>query len=96
MSGVLGTQAYMRYFNRPVSFRQGAITCAMPAGSLVGALASSFVADKFSRKVAIQISGIIWIIGSMLASPDARHHYSYRIVLIFLSAYKPPHNTSRN
>ncbi len=65
MSGVLGTQAYMRYFDRPVSYRQGAITAAMPGGSLVGALASSFIADKFSRKVAIQISGVIWIVGSM-------------------------------
>ncbi|KAI9885930.1 MAG: MFS sugar transporter [Watsoniomyces obsoletus] len=66
MSGVLGTQAYMRYFDRPISYRQGGITASMPAGSFVGALASSFIADKWSRKVAIQISGIIWIIGSIL------------------------------
>lgn len=67
MSGVLGTQAYMRFFDRPKSTRQGGITCAMPAGSIVGALASSFIADKFSRKVAIQVSAVIWIIGSMSA-----------------------------
>lgn len=82
MSGVLGTQAYLRYFDRPVSTRQGAITCAMPAGSLVGALASSFVADKFSRKVAIQISGVIWIIGSMLVFPNNRRDRSYRTLLM--------------
>ncbi|KAF2843382.1 putative high-affinity hexose transporter [Patellaria atrata CBS 101060] len=66
MSGVLGTMAYKRYFGHPVSYRQGGITCAMPAGSLVGALASSFIADKYSRKVAIQIASIIWVIGSIL------------------------------
>lgn len=65
MSGVLGTQAYRNFFNSPVSYTQGAITCSMPAGSILGALASSFIADKYSRKVAIQVSGIIWIVGSM-------------------------------
>ncbi|KAI9800523.1 MAG: MFS sugar transporter [Sarcosagium campestre] len=66
MSGVLGTQAYVRYFDNPVSERQGAITCAMPAGSLFGALASSFIADKYSRKYAIQVAALIWIFGSIL------------------------------
>lgn len=37
----------------------------MPAGSLVGALASSFIADRFSRRIAIQIAAAIWIIGSI-------------------------------
>ncbi|KAL2262776.1 hypothetical protein VTK26DRAFT_70 [Humicola hyalothermophila] len=66
MSGVLGTQAYKRYFNNPVSYAQGGITAAMPAGSLVGSLTSSFLADKYSRKVALQISCVLWIIGSIL------------------------------
>jgi MFS family permease len=65
MAGVLGTQAYKRYFHNPRSYGQGAITAAMPFGSLVGALASSFIADKYSRKIAIQIASVIWIIGSM-------------------------------
>ncbi|KAK3349625.1 general substrate transporter [Lasiosphaeria hispida] len=66
MSGVLGTQAYKRYFNNPVSYTQGGITASMPAGSLVGSLVSSFLADKYSRKVALQISCVLWIIGSIL------------------------------
>ncbi|KAK4145651.1 MFS sugar transporter-like protein [Dichotomopilus funicola] len=66
MSGVLGTQAYKRYFNNPVSYAQGGITASMPAGSLVGSLLSSFIADKYSRKVALQISCVLWIIGSIL------------------------------
>ncbi|KAK4133751.1 general substrate transporter [Trichocladium antarcticum] len=66
MSGVLGTQAYKRYFNNPVSYAQGGITASMPAGSLVGSLLSSFVADKYSRKVALQISCVQWIVGSIL------------------------------
>ncbi|KAH9890229.1 MFS sugar transporter-like protein [Xylariomycetidae sp. FL2044] len=66
MSGVLGTQAYKRYFNDPKSYAQGGITASMPAGSLVGALFSSFIADKFSRRVALQVSCIFWIIGSII------------------------------
>jgi MFS family permease len=65
MSGVLATQAYINYFNNPLGYRQGGITCAMPAGSLVGALASSFISDKWGRKIAIQIGAVIWIIGAM-------------------------------
>ncbi|KAK3942623.1 general substrate transporter [Diplogelasinospora grovesii] len=66
MSGVLGTQAYKRYFGNPVSYKQGGITASMPAGSLVGSLLSSFLADKYSRKTALQISCVLWIIGSIL------------------------------
>lgn len=65
MSGVLGTQAYKRYFGGPKSYRQGGITCAMPFGSLVGALASSFIADRYSRRASIQIASIFWVVGSL-------------------------------
>ncbi|TVY35197.1 MFS glucose transporter [Lachnellula subtilissima] len=72
MSGVLGTQAYKVYFGNPVSYRQGGITCAMPFGSLVGALSSSYVADRYSRRASIQIASIFWIVGSIIqcASQD--------------------------
>ncbi|KAH0428498.1 MFS glucose [Colletotrichum camelliae] len=66
MSGVLGTQAYKRYFNDPKEYAQGGITAAMPAGSLVGSLVSSFIADKYSRKVALQFSCLLWVLGAIL------------------------------
>lgn len=66
MSGVLGTQAYKNYFDDPVSFAQGAITASMPAGSLVGSLGSSFIADKYSRKFALQVACVLWMIGSII------------------------------
>ncbi|MCJ1292605.1 MFS sugar transporter [Xylographa carneopallida] len=66
MSGVLGTYAYTNYYNVQGNYRQGAITCAMPAGSLFGALASSFVADRYSRRTAIQVAALIWIVGSII------------------------------
>lgn len=65
MSGVLGTAAYKRYFDQPSGFRQGGITAAMPAGSLVGSLCSSFLADHLSRRTAIQVGALIWIIGAI-------------------------------
>ncbi|KAL0934087.1 MFS glucose [Colletotrichum truncatum] len=66
MSGVLGTQAYKRYFNDPKEYAQGGITASMPAGSLVGSLVSSFIADKYSRKIALQFSCLLWILGAIL------------------------------
>ena len=65
MSGVLATSAYTNYFHVNGGYRQGAITGAMAGGSFFGTLASSFIADKMSRKTAIQIAAVIWIIGSM-------------------------------
>lgn len=38
----------------------------MPAGSFAGSLLSSFLADRFGRKIAIQIAGLIWIVGSLI------------------------------
>ena len=66
MSGVIGTQAYKQYFDNPKSYRQGAITASMPAGSLVGSLFSSFIADRYSRKAALQISCVLWMIGAAI------------------------------
>jgi hypothetical protein len=64
MSGVLGTNAYKNYFHNPVSYGQGGITASMPAGSLFGALSSSFIADHLSRRTAIQSSAVIFMIGA--------------------------------
>ncbi|KAG0135524.1 general substrate transporter [Tuber indicum] len=66
MAGILGTNAYKNYFGNPLGARQGAITSAMPAGSLLGSLVSSYLGDYFGRKRAIQIGGIIWILGSTI------------------------------
>ncbi|KAK9321377.1 general substrate transporter [Lipomyces orientalis] len=68
MSAVLGTDQYKNFYGNPLGARQGAITSAMAAGSLVGALCSSFLADRLSRKVAIQFGAILWCIGSALQS----------------------------
>ena len=38
----------------------------MPAGSIFGSIGSSIVADRYSRKVAIQAACILWIIGSAI------------------------------
>jgi MFS family permease len=65
MSGVLGTYGYTNYFGVSGGTQQGAITCAMAAGSLLGALGSSFLADNYSRKNTIQSAAVIWIVGSM-------------------------------
>ncbi|KAK9481980.1 general substrate transporter [Lipomyces starkeyi] len=68
MSGVIGTEQYQNYYGNPLGMRQGAITSAMAGGSLVGALSSSFLGDRLSRKVAIQIGAALWCIGATVQS----------------------------
>ncbi|KAF8902979.1 general substrate transporter [Mucidula mucida] len=51
---------------QPGSDAQGAIVAAMPAGSLVGALMVTQLADRIGRKKTIILSGLIWVIGSIL------------------------------
>jgi MFS family permease len=38
----------------------------MPAGSFVGALAVTQLADRIGRKPTIILAGLIWVIGSIL------------------------------
>ncbi|KAK9481599.1 general substrate transporter [Lipomyces starkeyi] len=68
VSGVVGTDKYKKFYGNPRGTRQGGITGAMAAGSFVGALSSSYLGDKFSRKVAIQGGAIVWCIGAILQS----------------------------
>ncbi|KAK9234917.1 general substrate transporter [Lipomyces kononenkoae] len=68
VSGVVGTDQYKNFFGNPLGTRQGIITGAMALGSLVGALLSSFVGDRFSRKRSIQAGTILWCIGATLQS----------------------------
>ncbi|KAI0259680.1 general substrate transporter [Gloeopeniophorella convolvens] len=66
MSGVLNNDAYKNTFGNPNPTVQGGIVAAMPAGSFGGALLVSYLADLIGRKKTIIISGIVWVIGSIL------------------------------
>ncbi|KAK9364910.1 general substrate transporter [Lipomyces kononenkoae] len=66
MSGVIGTEQYQNYYGNPLGTRQCIITSGMAAGSLAGALFSSYLGDRFSRKSAIQMGASLWCIGATL------------------------------
>ncbi|KAJ8099018.1 general substrate transporter [Lipomyces tetrasporus] len=68
MSGVLGTHQYQDFYRNPLGIRQGLITSAMAAGSIVGALSAGALGNKFSRKVTIQGGSVLWCIGSTVQS----------------------------
>jgi MFS family permease len=38
----------------------------MPAGSLIGAMLVTFLADRLGRKKTIMLGGLFWVIGSIL------------------------------
>lgn len=38
----------------------------MPAGSLVGALAVTYLADRIGRKFTVILASLIWVIGAIL------------------------------
>lgn len=66
MSGVLNNESYLKQFNFPSSGAQGAIVASMPAGSFIGALAVTQLADRLGRRRTIILAGIVWVIGSIL------------------------------
>jgi hypothetical protein len=48
MSGVVGTQEYKSFYGNPLGVSQGGITGAIAAGSLIGALSSSVLGDRYA------------------------------------------------
>ncbi|EIN05365.1 general substrate transporter [Punctularia strigosozonata HHB-11173 SS5] len=66
MSGVIDAPAYDKVFSKPRGNAQGAITASMPAGSFIGALIVTSLADKIGRKKVVILSGYLWVIGSIL------------------------------
>jgi sugar porter (SP) family MFS transporter len=66
MAGVITNPSYIEYFHNPNSNAQGAIVASMPAGSLLGALSVTILADKLGRKRTVILSGIVWVIGAIL------------------------------
>ncbi|KAK9327193.1 general substrate transporter [Lipomyces starkeyi] len=66
MSDIVGTEHYRAYYGNPLGIRQGGITSIIAAGSFLGALSSSVLGDRLSRKVAIQLGTVLWCIGSSL------------------------------
>ncbi|KAK9489138.1 general substrate transporter [Lipomyces doorenjongii] len=67
MSDIMGFSHYRAFYGNPLGIRQGVITGAISAGSFFGALSSSVLGDRLSRKVAIQLGTVLWCIGSMWA-----------------------------
>lgn len=64
---------------------QGVTTASMPGNSF-GALISGFVTDIFSRKSAIQMGTIIWLVMLQRAEPkatDIMHNQDYRKHTLF-------------
>ncbi|KAK9366203.1 general substrate transporter [Lipomyces kononenkoae] len=64
ISVVVGTDQYKKFYGNPLGIIQGVITSSMAAGFIIGASLSSFLADRLSRKVAIQLGAIVWCIGA--------------------------------
>jgi MFS family permease len=71
MSAIISTQPYLCQFNEgrfddagrclgPSATTQGGIIAAMPGGSLIGALVSGWLSDRFGRKRSIMIGSLFW------------------------------------
>lgn len=50
----------------------------MPAGSLVGALLVTYLADRVGRKKTVILAGMIWVIGSILQCASVVSRYIVR------------------
>lgn len=50
---IIITDQYVNYFDNPAGLWQGGIGAALAGGSIVGAVASGFISDKFGRRDSI-------------------------------------------
>ncbi|KAK9243105.1 general substrate transporter [Lipomyces tetrasporus] len=75
MSVIVGTRQYKEFFNNPLGIQQGLITT---CGSFVGSISSSFLAERLSRKLTIQLGAIVWCIGTCLQSA------AYGVVMLII------------
>lgn len=66
MSAFIGTSQYREYFDAPDSSLQGVITASMAIGSIVGALASSFVSEPLGRRPSLIVCGLLWSVGAII------------------------------
>ena len=66
MSEILEMPPFLEYFDHPNATHQGFITSILTFGCFLGALWSASLADHLSRKYAIVVGCIVFIIGSSL------------------------------
>ncbi|KAK9349986.1 hypothetical protein V1523DRAFT_447259 [Lipomyces doorenjongii] len=78
MSDIMGFSHYRAYYGNPLGIHQGVITSAISAGSFFGALSSSLLGDRMSRKIAIQLGIVLWCIGSILQATSTGAEISPR------------------
>lgn len=68
VSAFVSQQHYREYFGNPDSVTQGGITASMAGGSFLGSLFVGPVSDRLGRRLVIQISSVIWMIGAAIQS----------------------------
>jgi len=75
---------------QPSSDAQGAIVASMPAGSFVGALLVTQLADRLGRKPTVILAGMIWVIGSILQCASVVRVVTFRFIRLTLSFQSEP------
>ena len=64
MSAIIGTKQYNAYFDTPSGIRQGAISSALAAGSVVGSAAAGLISDWIGRRDSIGVACFFWLAGT--------------------------------
>ncbi|KAL1917297.1 uncharacterized protein VTP21DRAFT_4953 [Calcarisporiella thermophila] len=72
-SGVINTVQYKTYFDHPNETLQGGINSSLSAGCFVGAIISSYPADKIGRKMSIILAAAIFVLGAIIQSACNGH-----------------------
>lgn len=77
------------------SFNRGLMTAILQLGAMIGAASSGYVADKWSRRVAIRI-GVVWfVIGSAIQTGEFREEverssFTSNVVVVSLTLQSHP------
>jgi len=75
---------------QPSSGAQGAIVASMPAGSFLGALLVTQLADRIGRKTTVILAGMVWVIGSILQCASVVRVIASPFICLTLSFQSEP------
>jgi MFS family permease len=69
LSAIISTTPFKNQFHKPNASTQGGITASLSGGSFLGCFFAFLLIDRIGRKLLLQITSLIFIVGAIFCGP---------------------------